>query len=175
MARASVTPRTQQAKSSFVGMRDDGGGAARPALVACRIDLRWVHAGEVQAQVGKTPGSRNLLIPPDFFAAAGNSLSASGLLRAKDAAMPRYYFDLRDDTGVALDEEGLELASARAVQAEAAKSVADMARDAILSAPPAGARQTMAIDVRDAKGPVMQVKFSFAIETFRPPSTSRDH
>src|SRR3954468_5552434 len=116
MARASVTPRTQQAKSSFVGMRDDGGGAARPALVACRIDPRWVHAGEVQAQVGKTPGSRNPLIPPDFFAAAGNSLSASGLLRAKDAAMPRYYFDLRDDTGVALDEEGLELASTRAVQ-----------------------------------------------------------
>lgn len=34
--------------------------------------------------------------------------------------MPRYYFDLRDDTGVALDEEGLELASWRAVQAEAA-------------------------------------------------------
>ena len=89
--------------------------------------------------------------------------------------MPRYYFDLRDDTGVALDEEGLELASARAVQAEAAKSVADMARDAILSAPPAGGRQTMAIDVRDARGPVMQVKFSFAIETFRTPAASRDH
>jgi hypothetical protein len=89
--------------------------------------------------------------------------------------MPRYYFDLRDDTGVALDEEGLELASLRAVQAEAAKSVADMARDAILSAPAAGGRQTMAIDVRDAQGPVMQVKFSFAFETFRTPSTSRDH
>ena len=89
--------------------------------------------------------------------------------------MPRYYFDLRDDTGVALDEEGLELASWRAVQAEAAKSVADMARDAILSAPAAGGRQTMAIDVRDAGGPVMQVKFSFAIETFRTPAASRDH
>lgn len=61
--------------------------------------------------------------------------------------MPRYYFDLRDETGVALDEEGLELASSRAVQAEAAKSVADMARDAILSAPPAGRRQSMAIEL----------------------------
>src|SRR4051812_10899953 len=110
-----------------------------------------------------------------FFRCPGNPLAASDLLRAKDAAMPRYYFDLRDDTGVALDEEGLELASWRAVQAEAAKSVADMARDAILSAPAAGGRQTMAIDVRDAGGPVMQVKFSFAFETFRPPSTSRDH
>jgi hypothetical protein len=36
--------------------------------------------------------------------------------------MPRYYFDLRDETGVALDEEGLELASPRSVHAEAAKS-----------------------------------------------------
>ncbi|WP_409411062.1 MULTISPECIES: DUF6894 family protein [Bradyrhizobium] len=35
--------------------------------------------------------------------------------------MTRYYFDLRDDKGIALDEEGLELSSARAVQAEAAK------------------------------------------------------
>jgi hypothetical protein len=50
-----------------------------------------------------------------------------------------------------------------------------MARDAILSAPPAGRRQTMAIDVRDAAGPVMQVNFSFAIEIFRTASESRDH
>ncbi|MCK1545282.1 hypothetical protein IVB12_25915 [Bradyrhizobium sp. 179] len=48
--------------------------------------------------------------------------------------MPRYYFDLRDENGTALDEEGLELSSPRAVQAEAAKSLGDMARDAILSA-----------------------------------------
>jgi hypothetical protein len=113
--------------------------------------------------------------PQQIFSLALETFARFGPITAKDAAMPRYYFDLRDDTGVALDEEGLELASSRAVQAEAAKSVADMARDAILSAPAAGGRQSMAIDVRDAGGPVMQVKFSFAIETFRTPSTSRDH
>ncbi|MEY9223113.1 DUF6894 family protein [Bradyrhizobium ottawaense] len=94
---------------------------------------------------------------------------------AKDATMPRYYFDLRDDNGIALDEEGLELASPRAVRAEAAKSLADMARDAVLSAPPTGGRQTMAIDVRDASGPVMQLTFWFEIETPASRSQSGDH
>lgn len=89
--------------------------------------------------------------------------------------MARYYFDLRDETGIALDEEGLELASPRAVQAEAAKSVADMARDAVLSAPLTGDRQTMAIDVRDASGPVMQVTFWFEIQDLKRRSGSRDH
>ncbi|RXG97795.1 MULTISPECIES: DUF6894 family protein [Bradyrhizobium] len=89
--------------------------------------------------------------------------------------MPRYYFDLRDEKGLALDEEGLELANTRAVQAEAARSLADMARDAVLSAPLTGNRQTMAIDVRDSDGPVMQVTFSFAIESYTTRSHARDH
>lgn len=90
--------------------------------------------------------------------------------------MPRYYFDLRDDKGIALDEEGLELSGPRAVQAEAAKSVADMARDAVLSAPLTGDTQEMAINVRDdAGGPVMQVTFSFQIEDLRSRSGSRGH
>jgi len=89
--------------------------------------------------------------------------------------MPRYYFDLRDHKGIAVDEEGLELANPRAVRAEAAKSLADMARDAVLSASPTGGRQTMAIDVRDASGPVMQVTFWFEIDTLGSRSSSRDH
>lgn len=89
--------------------------------------------------------------------------------------MPRYYFDLRDENGTALDEEGLELSSPRAVQAEAAKSLADMARDAILSAPLTGRRQTMAIAVRDGNGPVMQVTLSFAIESCETRSHAHDH
>ena len=89
--------------------------------------------------------------------------------------MPRYYFDLRDDKGIALDEEGLELSSPRAVQAEAAKSVADVARDALLSAPLTGDRRELAIDVRDANGPVMQVKFCFQIEDLKSRQRSRGH
>lgn len=89
--------------------------------------------------------------------------------------MPRYYFDLTDERGTALDEEGLLLSSLRAVQAEAAKSVGDMARDAIIATPVTGGRQRMAIDVRDTEGPVMQVTFSFAIEAFHARSPSGDH
>jgi hypothetical protein len=89
--------------------------------------------------------------------------------------MPRYFFDLRDGKGTAFDEEGLELASLRAVQAEAAKSVADMARDAVISASPADGRQSFAIDVRDEDGPVMHVQFSFAIENYKTRSHGRDH
>ncbi|QDF39380.1 hypothetical protein FJN17_18430 [Bradyrhizobium symbiodeficiens] len=88
--------------------------------------------------------------------------------------MPRYYFDLRDDKGIALDEEGLELSSPRAARAEAAKSVADMARDAVFSAPNGG-RQQMVIDVRDTSGPVLQVKFCVEIDSLAPQSHSRDH
>lgn len=87
--------------------------------------------------------------------------------------MPRYYFDLRDHTGTELDEEGLELANPRAVRAEAAKSLADMARDAVISAPPTAGRQTMAIAVRDASGPVMQVTLWFEIDTSRSSSRER--
>ncbi|MCA1429517.1 hypothetical protein I6F29_26915 [Bradyrhizobium sp. NBAIM16] len=89
--------------------------------------------------------------------------------------MARYYFDLRDDKGIALDEEGLELSSPRAVQAEAAKSVADLARDALLSAPLTGDRRELAIDVRDASGLVMQVKFCFQIEDLKSRPRSRGH
>ncbi|KQT18973.1 MULTISPECIES: hypothetical protein [Bradyrhizobium] len=89
--------------------------------------------------------------------------------------MPRYYFDLRDDNGIALDEEGLELSGPRAVQAEAAKSAADVARDEMLSAQLTGARHEMAIEVRDACGPVMQVKFCFQIEDLKSRPSSRGH
>ena len=81
--------------------------------------------------------------------------------------MPRYYFDLLEGDLLALDEEGLELSSLRAVQAEAAKSLADMARDAVHTFPPAMGRQDMAIEVRDEIGPLLQVKFTFEVESLR--------
>ncbi len=76
--------------------------------------------------------------------------------------MTRYYFDLMDGDDLAVDEEGLELSDIRKVQAEAAKSLADMARDAVSNA--SIAKRQMAIEVRDKNGPVMQVRFSFEVE-----------
>jgi hypothetical protein len=81
--------------------------------------------------------------------------------------MPRYYFDLRDEKELAVDEEGLELSDMRAVQAEAAKSLADMARDAVHTFSSVGGTHHMAIEVRDDIGPVMQVKFAFEVEKLK--------
>ena len=81
--------------------------------------------------------------------------------------MARYYFDLLDDDGLAVDEEGLELSGLRAVQAEAAKALADMARDALHSSEGI-TKQHMAIEIRDETGPVMQVRFNFEVERLKP-------
>jgi hypothetical protein len=53
------------------------------------------------------------------------------------------------------------------VQIEAAKSLADMARDAIHSHSTAPGMHRMAIEVRDGFGPVMQVKFTFEVEKLK--------
>jgi hypothetical protein len=77
------------------------------------------------------------------------------------ADMALYYFDLRDGEELALDEEGLELRTMRAVQEEAARALSGIAYDAMRL--DGRQRQHMAIEVRDVHGPVMEVKFSFEI------------
>jgi hypothetical protein len=80
--------------------------------------------------------------------------------------MPRYYFDLIEGDEVILDEEGLELSSIAKVQEEAARSLADLARDAIRLIFDK-ASHTMAIGVRDDDGPVMQIRFTFDVDNTR--------
>jgi Domain of unknown function (DUF6894) len=77
--------------------------------------------------------------------------------------MPRYFFDLRDHDGVVTDEEGMELPSLDAVQEEAARALADMARDEVPLAGNGPARH-MAIEVRDDDGPVLHARFTFEIK-----------
>jgi hypothetical protein len=84
-------------------------------------------------------------------------------LGAKTGAMRRYYFDLRVGDDLAPDDEGLELPSIERVQEEAARSLADMARDAVRT-DCNGTGHRMAIEVRDDDGPVLQVKFTFQID-----------
>ena len=79
--------------------------------------------------------------------------------------MPRYYFDMRVGDDIAPDEEGMELRTPQAVQEEAARTLADMARDAMRGRPD-GAHQ-MSIEIRDDAGPVMQVKFTFEVHEYR--------
>lgn len=81
--------------------------------------------------------------------------------------MTIYYFDLRDEGALFADHEGVEFFSLLAAQEEAAKSLADMARDAVRSSQNPVSRRCMAIEVRDLAGPVMHVRFNFEIEKMR--------
>ena len=76
--------------------------------------------------------------------------------------MERYYFDLRDSEGLAVDEEGLELQDLAAVQEEAALSLADAARDGLRRSD--GELDQVSIEVRTGAGPFMRVIFSFDFE-----------
>ena len=79
--------------------------------------------------------------------------------------MRRYYFDIREGDEIFPDEEGLELSTIEKVQEEAARSLADMARDAVRTL--GGNSQQMSIEVRDDGGPVLQLKFTFEVERRR--------
>jgi hypothetical protein len=85
-------------------------------------------------------------------------LEQAFLLGIRVAIMPRYYFDIRDGDELAPDEEGVELTSMEAVQLEAARSLAAMARDAIPAVMKSGGHR-MAVEVRDDV--VMKVLFTF--------------
>ena len=76
--------------------------------------------------------------------------------------MRRYYFDIREGDELAPDDEGLELSTVQAVQEEAARSLAEMSRDAVRRRHD-GAAHRMAIEVRDDAGPVLEVKLTFEI------------
>ena len=75
--------------------------------------------------------------------------------------MGRYYFDLRDSEGLAVDEEGLELGDVQSAQEEAALSLADAARDSRCRSD--GGLHQMTIEVRTDDGPLMRVSFSFDV------------
>ena len=73
--------------------------------------------------------------------------------------MPLYYFDIRENDAVAVDELGLELPSLKDAEVEAARSLADMAKSM-----PAGAeRHHLAIEVRTAVGPAFKATFVYEL------------
>ncbi|WP_430642269.1 DUF6894 family protein [Bradyrhizobium jicamae] len=77
--------------------------------------------------------------------------------------MPRYYFDIRDENDLAVDEEGMWLRDMQAVQEEAARSLAGVAWDEVRRTSDRNRHHRMAIEVRDDYCPVLEVKFTFAI------------
>ena len=81
--------------------------------------------------------------------------------------MPRYYFDIRDADELAVDEEGLELSTLKAVQAEAARSLVEMAQHTVWTSAETMLGHQMAIEVRDENGPVLQAKFTFELKQYQ--------
>ena len=73
-------------------------------------------------------------------------------------------FDVSDADGVIPDEEGMVLSTLDAVQDEAARALADMAKDEVRATSGNGLTRDLAIEVRDDNGAVMRVKFTFQIE-----------
>jgi hypothetical protein len=71
--------------------------------------------------------------------------------------MPRYFFDTRDDDRLLSDDEGLELPDMEAVKVQAAKSLAELARDVL----PCSTRRELAVEVRDLRQSVMKALLHF--------------
>ena len=74
--------------------------------------------------------------------------------------MPRYFFDIREGNYLAVDEEGVELPDAQAAEAEAARSLADMARDHLL----ARTSHVLVIEVRDDNGPIARARLAWELQ-----------
>jgi len=73
--------------------------------------------------------------------------------------MQRYYFDIRENDEVAVDEQGLELPDLKAAEVEAARSLADMAANM----PHGSEKHHMAIEVRTPDGPASTATFFFEL------------
>lgn len=71
--------------------------------------------------------------------------------------MTRYYFDIRDSTGLYPDEEGLEFRTQREAEVEAAEALAGLARDLATT----DERQDVAVEVRTDTGHVFQAALIF--------------
>ena len=75
------------------------------------------------------------------------------------ARMPRYYFDVRDDSRVITDDEGVELADEEAATHAAAQALGEMARDV----PRGTVQRDLSIEVRNQKGVLLVARLMLAI------------
>lgn len=71
--------------------------------------------------------------------------------------MIRYYFDIRDSSGLFCDEEGIEFRTQREAEVEATRSLADLAKDLAITEE----RQDCAVEVRTVVGEVFQAALVF--------------
>jgi len=71
--------------------------------------------------------------------------------------MARYFFDTRDDDRFIEDDVGLELDGLDSVKAQAALSLAELARDVL----PGSTKRVLTVEVRDEEQPVLRAILTF--------------
>lgn len=71
--------------------------------------------------------------------------------------VPHYFFDTRDGDTLIEDDEGLELPDLETVKTEAARSLAELARDVL----PGSLKRTLVVEVRDDRQPVLEARLVF--------------
>lgn len=65
----------------------------------------------------------------------------------------RYFFDMRENDEIAIDEIGLELPNIQAAEVEGAQSLADLARELQQQSEP---RPSLSVEVRTDSGPLFK-------------------
>ena len=71
--------------------------------------------------------------------------------------MPRYFFDTRDNDVFIEDHVGIEYPDLEVVKAEAARSLAELARDVL----PGSLKRELAVEVRDDHGAALKARMTF--------------
>jgi hypothetical protein len=79
------------------------------------------------------------------------------VLGAVGPGMALYFFDTRDDDVFIEDVDGVELPDLEAAKAQAAASLAELAKDVL----PGADRRDLAVEVRDDRGPVLGALMRF--------------
>ncbi len=79
--------------------------------------------------------------------------------------MPRFHFDISEDSHFIQDDEGQEFADLKAARKEAVETGASIARDAFIS----GSADHVVIDVREDHAPLLKISITMDVEDTVPP------
>jgi hypothetical protein len=82
--------------------------------------------------------------------------------------MSRYFFDVKLDDQASVDEDGLEFDTDRDAEQQALLALGDIAREFIRSG---DMRASVAIEVRDDRGPVLTATIQLSVKHARSPAT----
>ena len=85
-------------------------------------------------------------------------------MQTGESLVATYFFDTRDNDEFVEDDFGIEVDNLEAVKVEAARALAELARDVI----PGSLKRILAVEVRDEQGPVLKAVMTFVAVLIRP-------